>query len=341
VGGASVNKYLGCKVKDDITNSYGVTLITARTKLDYVHLELLKNHTIDPISLSFMSKDEDEDEDDCRQSIKKAVNTSKELFDSIWTTRKIPLIQIRNEILPVIQQASSNPNIFELFEAVKATDEYTYQHNIGVAIISTLIGRWLHLSESDITTLSLAATLHDVGKVRVPIEILNKPGKLSDDEFTLIKKHTIFGYEMLKDTIGVNQRIPLVALQHHERNDGNGYPFGLRLEKVDFFSKIVAVADIFHAMSSKRPYHNPIPFHEIVGQMRKGIFGELDPSIVTVFLDNIVKRMIGEHVVLTDGRLGEVVSLNPHNVETPLIKVNDEFIDLSKRNDLHIQEISV
>jgi HD-GYP domain-containing protein (c-di-GMP phosphodiesterase class II) len=332
-----MDNYLGSIVKSDITNSKGVTLIPARTTLNHDHIELLKNHFIDPISILFVS----EDEEACSQSFKQVVNASKELFNSINTSRKIPLIQIRKEILPVIQHISENFNIFQLFQAVKATDEYTYQHNIGVGILSTLIGRWLGLSESDITILSLAATLHDVGKVKVPIEILNKPGKLSDDEYALVKKHTIYGYELLKDTIGLNQRIPLVALQHHERNDGKGYPFGLKKDKIDFFSKIVSVADIFHAMSSERPYHKPLPFYEILSQIRKGIFGELDPNIVSVFLDNIVKRMVGENVVLTDGRVGEVVSLNPHNIETPLIKIKDEFIDLSKRNDIHITAISI
>ncbi|BBH22395.1 HD family phosphohydrolase [Paenibacillus baekrokdamisoli] len=332
-----MDSFFGRKVKSDITNLNGLSLIPAHTTLYQEHLTLLKNHSIDLYSIVFVS----EDEDGYEQSIKQVVNTSKELFQSIRTSGKIPLLDIQKNILPAVQQASEQANVFQLFEAVKATDEYTYQHNIGVGILSTLIGRWLHLTESEIAILSLAATLHDIGKVKVPIEILNKPGKLTDDEFALIKKHTVYGYELLKDTIGIDQRIPLVALQHHERNDGKGYPLGLKEGKIEFFSRIVAVADIFHAMSSKRPYHDPLPFHEIVGQMRRGIFGELDPSIVSVFLANIVKRMVGENVVLTDGRVGEVVSLNPHNIETPFIKVNEEFIDLSKRNDIQIKEIRI
>ncbi|OAB26517.1 phosphohydrolase [Paenibacillus macquariensis subsp. defensor] len=332
-----MDNLLGRTIKNDITNMYGVSLIPAFTKIQDDHIKFLKNHIIDPISISFVSENKKVSD----KSLKKVVNTSKTLFHSIEASGKIPLMEIRKGILPFVQEAANNTNIFQLFEVVKATDEYTYQHNIGVGILSTLIGRWLHLSESDISILSLAATLHDVGKVKVPIEILNKPGKLTDDEFALIKKHTIYGYEILKDTVGLNQRIPLVALQHHERNDGKGYPLGLKGDQVDHFSKIVAVADIFHAMSSKRPYHDPIPFHEIVSQMRRGIFGELDPTIVSVFLDNIMKRMVGENVVLTDGRMGEVVSLNPHNIETPLIKVDDEFIDLSKRNDIQIRVISI
>jgi putative nucleotidyltransferase with HDIG domain len=330
-------EYLGKKIKNDITNSYGTLLIPAKTRLNEDHVKLLKNHVVDPISIRFVTKDEET----CRQSIKQAVDTSKELFHSIGRSRKIPLLEIRKEVLPAVHHLSEHTNVFQLFEFVKATDEYTYQHNIAVGILSTLIGRWLNLTDEEISILSLAATLHDVGKVKIPLEILNKPGKLSGDEYALVKKHTVYGYELLKETIGLNQRVPLVALQHHERNDGNGYPFGLKQDRVDLFSKIVAVADIFHAMSSKRPYHNPMPFHEIVRQMRKGSFGELDPNIISVFLDNIVKKMIGERVVLTDGRVGEVVYLNPHNAECPLVKIGDEFIDLSRHKDLYIKEICI
>ncbi len=336
-----MENFIARTVKADITNSNGLMLVKSREILNRDHIELMKNHNIYLESILLLSEDETNKELEYKQSIHQAVETSKELFDSMKTSQKVPLLQIRKEIMPFVQEMSASADVFQLFQAVKATDEYTYQHNIGVGILSTLIGRWLNLSEPDIGTLSLAATLHDIGKVKVPIEILNKPGKLTDTEFSLIKKHAIFGYEILKDTIGLNSRIPLVALQHHERSDGRGYPLGLKEDKVDYFSKIVAVADIFHAMSSKRPYHDPIPFNEIIGQMRKGTFGELDPVIVSVFLDNIVKRMIGQNVVLTDGRVGEVISLNPHDIETPLIKIADEFIDLSKRNELRIKEISI
>lgn len=336
-GDTQMERFQGRKIKYDIDSSLGVTLVPAGTVLNLDHLDILKNHDIDRASITFVSEAENE----LQQSINQIVQSSKKLFQSIDYSRKIPLIEIRNEVLPVVKTVSKHPNVFQLFQAVKATDEYTYHHNIGVGVLATLLGRWLQLTDTEINILSLAAVLHDVGKLRVTTEILNKPGKLSAEEYEIIKKHTIFGYELLKDTVGLNYRIPLVALQHHERNDGKGYPFGLQQDKIDYFSKIVAVADIFHAMSSKRPYHAPIAFHEIVSQMRHGIFGELDPHIVSVFLDNIVKRMVGETVKLTDGSVGEVVYLNPHNIEAPLIKINDAFIDLSNRTDLRITEISI
>ncbi|WP_405104460.1 HD-GYP domain-containing protein [Paenibacillus sp. FSL K6-1217] len=334
-----MDKDLGRTIKNDLINAYGVTVIPAGSRLNAEHLELIRKQKIDRYDILFA------DEADRAPSYQKMVNStvdlSKELFESYRISRKIPLADIRKEVLPVIQEISRNPDIFALFHSVQGKDDYTYEHNIGVAVLSTLIGRWLELSEAELSVLSMAATLHDIGKLKIPSELLNKPGKLTDEEFAQVKKHTVYGYEMLKETAGANSRIALVALQHHERNDGKGYPLGLKEEQIDPYSKIVAVADIFHAMSSKRPYHEPMPFHMIVDQMRRGSFGALDPHIVTVFLENMVKRSVGREVILTDGRVGEIVYLNPHDIETPLIRIGDEYIDLSKRTELNIREISL
>ncbi|RNB91314.1 HD-GYP domain-containing protein [Brevibacillus fluminis] len=313
-------------------------IVAAQTVLTDEHLDLIRNHRIDITTVAIMT-DSEEEGIACKQEVQKAVRASKEMFDSIRHTRKIPVMQMRNEILPLVREVTEHTNVFQLLEAVKATDEYTYQHNIGVGILSTMIGKWLNLGETELAVLSLAATLHDVGKMQVPLDILNKPDKLTQEEFAVIKQHTVFGYNLLKDTPGLNHRTALVALQHHERLDGKGYPFGITDNKIDLFSRIVAVADIFHAMSSKRPYHNALPFHAVISQMRKGIFGALDSSITSLFLDNIVKKMVGEQVVLTDGTMGEVVMLNPFDIEKPLIKANEGFIDLSKESDLRIQSI--
>ncbi|WP_419871822.1 HD-GYP domain-containing protein [Candidatus Pristimantibacillus sp. PTI5] len=336
-----MEQLIGKRTKHDILNAYGVTVVPAEAVLTPESLQILINHRIDINSIVFASDREPVQEKSIQigELVQQTVTVSKELFESILLSRKIPLMEIRNEVLPAIMQLSKNPDIFELFEAVKAKDDYVYEHNIGVGVISTLIGRWMNLDNSELSILSLAATLHDVGKVKLPLEILNKPGRLNEVEFQLVKKHTIFGYELLKGTTGLSLRIARVALQHHEREDGNGYPLGLKKENIDLFSSIVSVADIFHAMSSKRPYHEPMSFHEIVGQMSAGKFGALNPHIVSVFIENMMKRLVGKQVLLTDGRAGEVVYINPHNIETPLIKLADYFLDLSQERDVHIQTI--
>jgi len=332
---------IGRKVTNDIINNYGVTIIPAQTIMNHESIKLIYNHKIDVDSIILSSEVETNKYVQTNKLVQDTVTRSKELFTSIISSRKIPLMEIRKEILPVIQDVSRNTSLFELFEIVRAKDDYTYQHNIGVGILSTLIGRWMNLDETEISILSLAATMHDIGKLKIPLEILNKPDKLTSEEFELVKKHTIFGYEMLKETTGITQRIANVALHHHEREDGQGYPLGLKKGTIDTFSSIVAVADIYHAMSSKRPYHDPIPFQEIVTQMRQGKFGELNPQIVSLFLENIMKNLVGKPVVLTDGRVGEVIYLNPHSIETPLVKVDDEFLDLSQYRNVQIKDIIV
>jgi len=336
-----MEQLIGKKMKHDILNAYGVTIVPADSVLTRESLQILINHRIDLSSIAFTSELKPIQQSNIQigELVQQTVNISKELFESILVSRKVPLMEIRNEVLPAILQLSKNQDIFELFEAVKAKDDYVYEHNVGVGVISTLIGRWMNLDNAELSILSLAATLHDVGKIKLPLEVLNKPGKLNEVEFQLIKKHTIFGYELLKGTTGLSLRIARVALQHHEREDGNGYPLGLKKENIDLFSSIVAVADIFHAMSSKRPYHEPLSFHEIVNQMTDGKFGVLNPQIISVFIENLMKRLVGKQVLLTDGREGEVVYINPHNIETPLIKLADYFLDLSQERNIHIKSI--
>lgn len=329
---------IGRRVDRDIVNKNGIVVVPAKTVLTHDAIRLIINHKIDLNSIIFSARDLLIIQSS--QMMQETVRKSKELFQYISFTHQIPLMDIKQELLPAILDVSKHRDVFELFEIVKAKDDYTYQHNIGVGVLSTLIGRWMNLDEVELLELSLAAALHDVGKVRIPIEVLNKPGKLSDDEYELIKKHTVFGYELLKDTAGLSSVIARVALEHHEREDGGGYPLGLKKDNIHPYSSIVAVADIFHAMSSKRPYHDPISFHEIITQMEHGRFGELNPHIVSTFIENIMQKTVGQQVILSDGRIGEVVLLNPHRLNTPLIKIDDQFIDLSQEESLRIQEIT-
>jgi HD-GYP domain-containing protein (c-di-GMP phosphodiesterase class II) len=336
----SMQAQLGRKVNYDVTNATGLVLVPAHTVLNQEHLELFKHHRIHSSEVVSLPADE-KGMNSSSTLVLEATRCVKELFESIKIKKKIPLLEIKNDLIPIVQLAAEHPDLFQLFESVKAKDEYTHQHNIGVGVLSTLIGRWLNLTELEIGLLSLAATLHDVGKVRISEEILLKPGKLTNEEYDEMKRHTLYGYDLLKGTIGLSPRIPMVALQHHERGDGKGYPLKLKGSYLDSMSRIVAVADVLHAMSSKRPYHEALPFSEVVSQMREGSFGELDPHIVSVFLENMIRNLIGRKVRLTDGRWGEVVSINPHDDTHPLVKVEQSFVDLSKDRQIHIMEVIV
>lgn len=331
---------LGKKTKNDIVHN-GLVLVPAGIVLEYTHLDLLENYRVDREDIRLIEGTDDQPPQADDAVMTEAVQFTREMFDRVREVGQLDPEEFEHTLVPMILQISENKDMFQLFHTVKAKDEYTHQHNIGVSVLSTLIGRWLGWSDDEVALLSLAASLHDVGKIRIPDEILLKPGRLTAEEYAEMKLHTVYGYEILKASKKINPRVALVALQHHERDDGRGYPRGIRNREMDEMSKVVAVADIFHAMSSRRPYHEPMPFYKIVAEMRNGAFGELDPYIVTVFLEQIIRHLLGRRVKLSDGRWGEVVYLDPQEDMHPLVRVDDGFINLKLERHLHIDEIII
>lgn len=333
----SLQQLMGKRTKWDVTNRLGAVLVPAGKRLEQEHIHLMEQHRVDAFDVIIEA--ERGQATAAAKLSNRATEQSTDIFKRIAHSGHVPVGEIKGELLPIIREAAEQPDIFELFQAVKAKDEYTHRHNAAVGVLSTMIGRWMGLPEPELEQLALAATLHDVGKIRIPEHILNKPGKLTPDEFAEIKQHTVYGYHILQQTPGLDSRIARVALEHHERDDGNGYPHRKQEGQIDFFSKIVAVADIFHAMSSDRPYHKALPFHEVIREIRQGSFGALNPQVTTVFLDRIIRGLVGRKVKLSDGRTGETVHINPHDDTHPLVKVGPHFIDLSLQRELYIQEI--
>lgn len=331
----------GKQLKRDVFNTSGLLIVPAMTVIDEEQIRKLEMHQV------FLNRNDFQDQafEEARTSvdIDNLVNEStyqvEEIFTEMRHSKQVPLMDIRKTVIPMINQTTEQPGLYKLFSSLQSKDDYTFRHNIAVGILSNLIGKWIKLNDSELAQLTLAATLHDVGKVKIPMELLNKKGKLEPSELELMKKHAIFGYEMLKDTVGLSHRQALVALQHHERNDGSGYPFGILGDKIDLFSRIVAVADVFHAVSSDRPYRNASPFYETLKLMHHNSFGEFDPRIIHVFMDKMMQSLVGNDVLLTDGRIGNIVMINPHAPIYPLVNLQDRFLDLSKDSSIHIEQV--
>jgi HD-GYP domain-containing protein (c-di-GMP phosphodiesterase class II) len=329
-------QWVGKTVGHDVISRTGLLLIPARTVLTRGHLHLLGQHGIQHANLLFVSP---EQQSAAASMIQEATRYTEDLFYRVRTNRKIPMLEIRSQLIPLVQRIAEHPDLFHILESLKAKDSYTYKHSVGVGVLATFIGKWLDLDPAELALLTTAATLHDVGNMRISQELLQKTEKLTDAEFDEVKRHTIYGYEMLKETPELNERIAVVALQHHERIDGSGYPLQLNDAQIDRLSKIVAVADMFHAMTSSRSYQRAFPFYEVVERMRKNAHTGLDPLIVNVFLENMNRRIIGKDVLLSDGRRGKVVFQNPNDRFKPLIRINQSFVDLSKERDIHIRDI--
>lgn len=272
-------------------------------------------------------------------ALEESVSTIQNIFRDIRQTGQIPILDIRNEVMPAIVQSTEQVQVFPLLVSMQAKDDYTYRHNIAVGAISSMLGKWIGLPENEIAVLTVGAILHDVGKMRVPEDILNKTDKLTDEEFEIMKKHTIFGYEMIKSNVGISHRSALIALQHHEREDGSGYPLQIKSSQIDYLSKIVAISDVFHALTSNRVYRNASPFYEILRQMYTGSLGNFDNGILLTFTRRLMNALVGSEVELTDGRTGKVLLINPSDPTRPLIQSAGDFIDLSKEIHLHMEQI--
>jgi HD-GYP domain-containing protein (c-di-GMP phosphodiesterase class II) len=326
---------VGCRLKRDIYSKSGVLVLSQSTILTDDHFQ---NGALDHAVLS-LSDVITEDEKHMDLVIDEALVQVRSIFWDVRKTNRIPLMEVRKKLIPAINKISEDSCLFGLLNDLQIKDDYTYYHNIGVSIIATMIGKWMHLSAQDLSILSVSAFLHDIGKLKVPNEILNKAGKLTEAEFEIMKKHTIYGYEIIKNTVGCSHRHALVALQHHEREDESGYPLGLKGEKLDILSKIVAVADVFHAMTSKRVYHDAIPFHQVLQKIQQDAFGKLDPTITTLFMEKIMSKSIGKDTVLTDGRRATIVMINPSNRMNPIVSVDNDFVDLSKHRKLNLAQV--
>ena len=219
--------------------------------------------------------------------------------------------------------------IFDMVHNMRSVDDTIYAHSLNVALIARAIGKWLKYSREDLDLLTIAGLLHDIGKTQVPPEVLNKQGKLTDEEFALIKSHPLAGYKILKNT-KFDTRIKLAALQHHERFDGSGYPRGLDGDEIDEFASIIALADVYDAMTAARSYRSPKCAFQVIYEFEQEGFQKYNPEVIYTFLKRVANCYSNSRVLLSDGRSGQVVFLNNNALSRPIVKLgNGEMVDLS------------
>jgi HD-GYP domain-containing protein (c-di-GMP phosphodiesterase class II) len=319
-------------VNRNIYNKSGTLIIPEQEILTQRDIELLAYHSID-------LEAEDLDHIALRPLIDSAISEVKDYFRKVRHSNQIPYTDVREKIIPLIIQLSSQSNLSEVFKYMESHDEYTYRHSISVSLIARLIGGAKGFNEQAQVELTMAGFLHDIGKVRVPDPILNKPGKLTKEEFEQVKQHTIYGFDIIRNSPGIPYRHALVALQHHEREDGSGYPYGLKSREIDEYSKIVAVADVFHAMISRRVYKEPVPFYKVLKEMSENAYGLLEPRTTLCFVKKIMDMLIGNRVRLSNGMEGKIILIHAIHPVKPLVEVNGKYLDLSKDSSIYIDQI--
>lgn len=243
------------------------------------------------------------------------------------------------DTLSLLDTARGNIHVFDMLHNLRQYDDLTYTHGINVALICNVLASWLNLKQDEIELATQCGLLHDIGKLKIPEQIIKKPDRLTEQEYNIIKKHPVEGYKILKNC-NVNLHIMNAALMHHEKCDGKGYPLGLPAEKIDMYAKIVAIADVYDAMTAARVYRGPLCPFKVIEIFEHEGFQKYDTKFIMTFLENVVSTYLSNRVRLTDGREGIVFFINKQALSRPLLKTETGYIDLMKEpSDISIEAI--
>lgn len=269
------------------------------------------------------------------ESVEKVENSFQNIIDG---TEEADLDSLLEETDLILREGRNGLHIFEMLHGIRDYDDMTYVHSLNVSLICSIFAGWLKMSKDETRILTQAGLLHDIGKMLIPKHIIAKPARLTEDEYEEMKMHSIKGYQALKD-LNLDIRVKYTALMHHEKCDGTGYPNGFKSNQIEDFSKIVAIADVYDAMTSNRTYRQAICPFDVVENFERDGFLKYDPGYLMVFLERIVQSYLHNAVRLSDGREGEVVMINKLSLSRPIIRCGNVFIDLSKEQRLSIDAI--
>jgi len=209
--------------------------------------------------------------------------TVKNVMDSVRDGGSVDLPSVKDTVDDIVRRILNDDSVFMKLSGIRDIDNYTYLHSVDVCIYSVITGKSLALAADEIGELGLGAILHDVGKCKIPLGILNKPSRLTASEYDIIKRHTEYGYEIVSKTPNISCRVADIALNHHERWDGTGYPSGKAGHNIDMLSRSVALADVYDALTANRVYRKRFMPHEAAEYIISNSSLHFDPNLLKVF----------------------------------------------------------
>ncbi|MCQ2080100.1 MAG: HD domain-containing protein [Lachnospiraceae bacterium] len=336
----------GMEIASDVTNAQGEVIVKARTKVTDYTIQKLSRHNIMLVTIMeevdyAVTYFEKIRLSDGFKKFEKAYNQAMPLYkkimsDFIDSNISIPvyeLMQIYQDIMDSVENKSKLLDY--LYNMLPTEDDMTYAHCLNSALIAGVFGQWLSMKDDEIEILIQCGFFYDIGKLKLPYDLIWKPGKLTPIEFAKIKTHTILGFQMIQDE-PLNDHILKATLTHHERFDGSGYPSRLHDVQIDKYARIIAIIDAYEAMTSARTYReSKHPFQVI--QIFENDAIKYDIEILTPILFHIANHMVGLMVLLNNDVKAEVMLINQNNMSRPLLRdESSTFIDLMNRKDLEI-----
>ncbi|MEW9094097.1 MAG: HD-GYP domain-containing protein [Clostridiaceae bacterium] len=305
-----------------ILTSDGKILLKAGVKLSNSYIKKLKEIGVYYVYIEDKRLEDVVLEDEQLVELKQfTMQSMSQIIKNIHSCNGKELRQTLNVVEDLVQYIIEMGDVNKSIYDIKTYDNYTYIHSLDTCIMSSFLGLSAGFKEKEIKDLGIGAVLHDVGKTKVPITILNKEDKLSEEEFNEIKKHTIYGGEILRKNYSISGDIIDIVEQHHERVDGRGYPYGLVNNNISKFAKVVCICDVFDAISNDRCYRKKFSPNDAYELILAGSGAIFDEKLVMNFKETFAIYPLGSCVSLSTGEEGYVVRQNKGFPDRPVVRV--------------------
>lgn len=326
-------------IDQEIRSEFGGVLIPPGTELNRRLIVQLKNMNIKEIKVKKEKeiKEKINKKKIAREKYQQNLEDFSETYKKAYYMKKVDFRTVKS----LSEEAMEISDYLDLKDTLKITrdiDNYTYSHSLHVGILANKFGKWLNLNKSRLSNLTTAALLHDIGKSRIRKDLITKPESLTAEEYEEVKKHSQYGYQLLKKSNRFSKSIMAGVLTHHERYDGSGYPLGLKAKKTPLFGRIIGICDTFDAVTTDRLYQKSVsPFAAV--KMLEEDFNSYDLKLKSLFIEKIPYSLIGDQVELSNGEIATIVFINPVHPESPIVRVEDKYIDLNDKSDLSIKSL--
>ena len=263
----------------------------------------------------------------------------KDNLNKISTGQSVKITDLFSISTNLVNDLGTQSDLFNHLCHLKASNNITYTHCLNVSMLCNIFGRWLHFTDSQIESLTIAGLLHDIGKTKIDPSILNKPEKeLTQEEFEIFKQHPQIGYDIIKDK-NLDEDIKEAVLQHHENIDGSGYPSGLSWNDIHPYAKIISIVDMYDTMTSEKNYRKRYSPFKVIKIIEEDCYGILDTEYMYVFLEHIAYNYIGCLARLSTGEECEIKFIHKNCPSRPIVQVDNNLIDLEQESDIYIEEI--
>ncbi|WP_025027490.1 HD-GYP domain-containing protein [Caldalkalibacillus mannanilyticus] len=347
---------------EPVITSLGGTLYLAGHELTYKDIEVLKAFLIKKIHVSVSGQpfpplegesEGAEDQSVANQEVNKqpeifteyeqVVKETEKLFKDLQGWGQIPLLEIREYLIPFVKKSLNTPSfVLQILSLSTNPQSYFAHHAVAVSVLTSFLATKAGVDQKELPQIALAGYLHNIGQLKIDPVILNKNIPLTQEEFKEVQQHPKYGYEILKKIPGISEGVKLGALQHHEREDGSGYPLGMIAGQIHSYAKMIAICDTYYAMCSERIYKKALSPFLVLDQLKSDSYGKLDPKYVYFFVELVTSQLyVGTKVMLNNGALGEVIFIDRNTPTRPIVSANGEIINLAQDKNIYIEQIEL